>query len=97
MNEGLVDKLYLLKYEVDDEAHLVVKDQEVCKRCEKRPCIVRCPAEVYSWEGDHLQVSYENCVECGVCKIVCAAVNGGESNIDWRYPRGGFGVFFKFG
>ena len=26
MNEGLVDKLYLLKYEIDEESHLVIKD-----------------------------------------------------------------------
>ncbi|MCX7599381.1 MAG: 4Fe-4S dicluster domain-containing protein [Armatimonadetes bacterium] len=92
MNEGLVDKLYLLKYEVDEESHLVIKDQKVCSECEHKPCINRCPAEVYSWEGDRLQVAYENCVECGVCKIVCP-----YENIDWRYPRGGYGVSFKFG
>jgi ferredoxin like protein len=92
MNQGLADKLYLLKYEVDEESHLVVKDQQACRDCELRPCINRCPAEVYSWEGDHLQVAYENCVECGVCKIVCP-----YDNIEWRYPRGGFGVSFKFG
>lgn len=92
MNEGLADKLYLLKYEVDEESHLVIKDQKVCQECERKPCINRCPAEVYSWEGDRLQVAYENCVECGVCKIVCP-----YENIDWRYPRGGYGVSFKFG
>ena len=92
MNEGLVDKLYLLKYEIDKDSHLVLKNPEVCKRCESRPCIHRCPAEVYSWEGDRLQIAYENCLECGVCKIVCP-----ECNIAWRYPRGGFGVFFKYG
>lgn len=92
MNEGLVDKLYLLKYEIDEEPHLVIKDPAVCEACEERPCIYRCPAEVYAWERGKLQVSYENCVECGVCKIVCP-----YDNIEWDYPRGGFGVFFKFG
>jgi ferredoxin like protein len=92
MNEGLVDKLYLLKYVVDEESHLVIKDQQRCAACEAKPCIYRCPAEVYSWEGDRLQVAYENCLECGVCKIVCP-----YANIDWRYPRGGYGVYFKFG
>ncbi|MCD6351641.1 MAG: 4Fe-4S dicluster domain-containing protein [Armatimonadetes bacterium] len=92
MNEGLVDKLYLLKYEIDEDSHLVIKDPQVCAECEDRVCILRCPAEVYAWEGDHLQVAYENCVECGVCKIVCP-----YDNIDWRYPRGGYGVFFKLG
>jgi ferredoxin like protein len=91
-NAGLVDKLYKVKYKTDGTSHLNVKDQAVCNRCEDKPCIPRCPAQVYEWEEDHLMVAYENCVECGVCKIVCP-----YDNIDWEYPRGGFGVVWKFG
>ena len=93
MNEGLVDKLYLLKYEIDEQnPHLKIRDQAKCAECEDKPCIYRCPAEVYSWEGGQIRVAYENCLECGVCKIVCPF-----DNIDWSYPRGGFGVFYKYG
>ncbi len=45
-NQGLADKLYLVKYEIDEEnCHLIIKDEETCRRCEEKPCIDRCPAE----------------------------------------------------
>ena len=91
-NAGLVDLLYKVKYKTDDESHLAIKDQATCADCEDKPCVPRCPAEVYEWEHDKLLVAYENCLECGVCKIVCP-----YDNIDWEYPRGGFGVVWKFG
>jgi len=91
-NAGLADKLYKVKYKTDEESHLKIKDQEVCRRCEDKPCIARCPAEVYELEHDEILVAFENCLECGVCKIVCP-----YDNIDWVYPRGGYGVVWKFG
>ena len=32
-------------------------------------------------------------MECGTCRVVCAET--GE--VEWNYPRGGYGVLFKFG
>lgn len=91
-NEGLTDKLYTVKYKTDTQSHLQAKDVEVCRSCKDKPCIPRCCAEVYSWEDDHLHIAFENCLECGVCKVICP-----YDNIDWSYPRGGFGVVYKFG
>ena len=34
----------------------------------------------------------DGCLECGTCRLVCDA-----KNVDWNYPRGGFGILFKFG
>ena len=52
-NQGLADRLFLVKYEIDEEnCHLVITDPEDCKRCEDKPCICRCPAEVYRWEEE---------------------------------------------
>jgi ferredoxin like protein len=92
MHVGLADRLYKVKYKTDGLTHLKIKDQAVCLRCEYKPCIPRCPAQVYEWENDEIRVAFENCLECGVCKIVCP-----YDNIDWEYPRGGFGVVWKFG
>ncbi len=92
VNVGLADRLYKVKYKTDDASHLKIKDQEVCRKCEDKPCISRCPAQVYEWEDNENRVAFENCLECGVCKIVCP-----YDNIDWEYPRGGFGVVWKFG
>ena len=91
-NVGLADNLYKGKYKTDDASHLKIKDQEVCAKCEDKPCIARCPAEVYELENGEILVAYENCVECGVCKIICP-----YDNIEWEYPRGGYGVVWKFG
>jgi ferredoxin-like protein FixX len=35
----------------------------------------------------------DGCVECGTCRVI-AEVTG---DIEWNYPRGGYGVSFKFG
>ena len=94
-NEGLTEKLGRLKYVTDpDNSHLATKEVEKCRQCRDKPCIPRCPAEVYRWnhEEGFLEIAYENCVECGVCKIVCP-----YDNFLWRYPRGGFGVRYKYG
>ena len=75
------------------ESHLKVHAQEVCRRCARRVCIHVCPADTYSYDEERgLSISYENCLECGSCKIVCEL-----DNIDWSYPHGNFGVDFKWG
>jgi len=89
----LEDKLFCDRFIVDNQAHLKIKDQANCKLCDQKQCTTVCPSHVYSWDGEKLHVSFEDCLECGTCRIVCQEFN----NIDWKYPRGGFGVMFKFG
>ena len=86
------DRLYLIRYKADKESHLVIKDPQVCLDCVTKPCTTFCPAHVYEWEDNRITVSYEGCVECGACRIGCP-----PGNISWRYPRGGFGVSYKYG
>lgn len=92
VNIGLDDMLYKVKSKTDDVTHLKIRDQAVCGHCEDKPCMPRCPARVYTWENGETLVAFENCLECGVCKVVCP-----YDNIDWEYPRGGYGVVWKFG
>ncbi len=91
--ENIDDKLFSVKYTCDSESHLIVK-QEKCFKCKEKFCTYVCPANVYCWDTTEqkLQVRYENCLECGACKIACE-----KNNIDWRYPRAGYGVRFKQG
>ncbi len=90
----LEDKLFQDRYIVDEEhPHLKIKDPAACLNCEAKQCTQICPSEVYTWEEDHIDVAYGDCLECGTCRVACAEFN----NIEWRYPRGGFGVMFKFG
>ncbi|MCE7739148.1 MAG: 4Fe-4S ferredoxin, partial [Candidatus Heimdallarchaeota archaeon] len=30
------------------------------------------------------------CLECSACRLVCP-----HGSVDWKYPKGGFGVEFK--
>lgn len=53
-----------------------------------------CPAGCYTKsESGQVELSVDGCLECGTCRVVCAATG----DIEWSYPRGGFGVMFKFG
>ena len=92
---NLTDKLYLNRYITDGESHLKIRNPDEClKNCEAKYCTYVCPAGVYHWDeiSKRILVTYEACVECGTCKYGCLF-----ENIEWRYPWGGFGVFYKFG
>lgn len=86
-------KLYTLKYSPDTVSHLR-PDNEQCKLCESKVCTYICPAKVYEWNDEkrELIVNYENCLECGACRIACE-----RKCIDWKYPKGTKGVIFKQG
>ncbi len=90
----LEDKLYLNGYKIDEigGSHLHIKDPDVCKTCELKQCLYICACKVYEMDEntDKIVINYDACVECGTCRIAC-------DNIDWRYPRGGFGIAYKFG
>ena len=92
---SLEDKLYRTRFESDpDHSHIEV-DVSICKKCEKKPCLYVCPAEVYKLDpGDEesIVVSHENCMECGTCRIVCPL-----DAIVWKFPDGGMGVKYRFG
>ena len=53
-----------------------------------------CPAGCYSLDDQgRVEVVPDGCMECGTCRVLC----GESGDIEWNYPRGGFGVLFKFG
>ena len=87
------EKVSYLRYNKDTESHLNVND-DVCLRCKDKCCTYICPAQVYQWNEKKciMNVRYENCLECGACKIACT-----QKNINWIYPNAGFGVKFKNG
>ena len=86
----LAEKLYLVRFKTDTESHLKV-DPAKCKTCKDKKCIYICPAEVYKLdEKENIAISYEACLECGTCRIACEF-------IDWRNPKGGFGVCYRYG
>jgi len=89
----LDEKLYTVKYTPDKESHLLPV-QECCRVCKSKICTIICPAQVYEWDDEHakLIVKFENCLECGACRIACES-----SSLGWEYPKGTKGVMFKQG
>ncbi|MBO2519634.1 MAG: 4Fe-4S dicluster domain-containing protein [Firmicutes bacterium] len=90
---NLEAKLFTIRYKADTAPHLAIRDQAVCAACE-RPCETFCPARVYEWQAGEgrMHVAFENCLECGTCRIACP-----HQNIDWRYPTGGTGIAYRYG
>lgn len=87
----LENKLYTVKYTPDVKSHLLPV-QDCCRICKSKICTVICPAGVYEWDGRKLIVNFENCLECGACRIACES-----GSLGWEYPKGTKGVTFKQG
>ena len=91
-NLSVEDKLFLTQFKVFTQPHIKLKDKNICRKCEAKPCVFVCPAKNYKKVDGIVEFSWEGCLECGSCRIVCK--NGG---IDWKYPQGGFGVKYRYG
>ena len=96
--ESVEGKLGLLDFKKSPNAHITLRksgaDAPCVERCHDKPCATVCPAKVYEWEADHkkIVVNYENCIECGACRMLCPF-----DNIKCDWPEGGMGVKYKFG
>jgi ferredoxin like protein len=88
------EKLFQNRYKVDaGRPHIAVRNEDTCVACDAKPCTVCCPAGCWSIsEAGRIDLVVDGCLECGTCRLVCDS-----DNVDWNYPRGGFGILFKFG
>ncbi len=88
------DLLMSLKYYVDEQdVHLHILKPDICIRCQDKVCLYFCPVGAYREErSGGIQLAHQSCIECGSCRLMCP-----YKNVDWKYPRGGFGVAYKFG
>lgn len=85
------EKLALNLFHVDKQPHLKI-DQEICRRCPHQACTHCCPVENYTIEGDDVVLSWEGCLECGTCRVVCD-----QGSLTWDYPPGGYGILYRLG
>ena len=88
------DKLYQNRYLVDPgRPHISVR-KHLFPSQNLIAMTQVCPAKCYQL-NDRRQVIIvsDGCLECGTCNVLC----GPDGDIEWTYPRGGFGVLFKFG
>ena len=86
---SLYDKLFTVRRKLPAESHITL-DERLCSECLNRICTYVCPAEVYVWDdaAKKIDVRYENCLECGACRVACEA-------IEWTNPAWGAGVVYK--
>jgi len=86
-------KLALNAFKNDGETHISIQ-QEICKTCVEKYCIYICPGGLYSIneENGELLLEYSGCLECGSCKVACP-----HGALEWNFPRGGFGVQYRYG
>jgi len=85
--------LGLNKFNVDEEAAHIVIDKTICARCLEKPCLVVCPAVLYKLDKNgEISFDYAGCLECGTCRVMCK----NKGIIKWEYPRGTFGVTYRY-
>lgn len=87
----LEQKLALVKTRKDSVSHIEL-DQDLCSRCSDKACLTICPAKTYEELDGRIHVAYENCLECGSCRLACPS-----GAVRWENPRGKFGVTFLNG
>jgi ferredoxin like protein len=92
-NMSIPEKLAVNKYKLDEGHPHIEVDNEICLRvCEDKPCLLICPAGVYTEQDGKIMADWVGCLECGTCKAACPG-----SALKWSYPRGGFGVVYRYG
>jgi ferredoxin like protein len=88
------DKLYLNRYLVDaGRAHIKVRPHTTPSP-QLLSLLKLCPAHCYEMNSTgQVEITTDGCVECGTCRLIAEP----SGDIEWNYPRGGYGVLFKFG
>ncbi len=88
------DKLFYNRYLVDaGRPHIKVRPHTTPTPA-LRTLLKACPGRCYELnDSGQVEVTVDGCLECGTCRVI------GEptGDIEWSYPRGGYGVLFKFG
>lgn len=88
---SIEEKLAVNKFDIDRDVHIRIRE-DICNTCDRHHCLYTCPADCFKLTEGHITFSYEGCLECGGCRIVCD-----KGAIEWNLPRAGFGVCFEYG
>lgn len=88
------DKLFQNRYLVDaGRAHIKVRPH-AAPSPELLSLLNACPARCYELNAaGQVEITPDGCMECGTCRVIAEPTG----DIEWSYPRGGYGVLFKFG
>ncbi len=89
----VTEKVGLNKYDLDEgHPHITVHEAVCREKCPSLACLFICPAGVYSEQHGQITADWAACLECGACKAACPS-----DALDWVYPRGGFGIVYRYG
>lgn len=77
-------------WDVDQEPHIRLYSER-CVDCPTKACLRLCPAECFTLLEGRVLFSYEGCLECGTCRVVCP-----KEAIEWNYPVSGRGIHYRF-
>ena len=92
--QKMEERLYQNRYLVDEGRPHISINQKAVDSEQLKALTTICPAGCYNYDEEgRVEIASDGCMECGTCRVVCQAT--GE--IEWSYPRGGYGVLFKFG
>jgi ferredoxin like protein len=93
-NVRVEEKLYQNRYVVDaGRGHIKIAPHDK-PSANLMAMITLCPAGCYSLnEAGKMEIATDGCFECGTCRVLCEP----SGEVEWNYPRGGYGVLFKFG
>ena len=90
---NVVFKLGVNKFNVYEEHPLIVVKADADKQVLEL-LVKACPAGLYKKQDDgSVRFDYAGCLECGTCRILGL----GSALEQWEYPRGTFGVEFRYG
>jgi ferredoxin like protein len=89
---NLNEKLHRVRYRVNRGKPHIRLNLERCTQCAERVCLTLCPVENFFMEAQEVMLKWEDCLECGACRIACPL-----GALDWDYPDGGFGISYRYG
>jgi len=87
------EKLAINKFQLDEGNPHIVVQGEICRQvCRQKLCLTVCPAKLYGEQNGEIIVEWAGCLECGTCQVACE-----HQALSWEYPRGSFGVHYRYG
>ena len=89
---NLNEKLHRVRYRVNSGRPHIRLNAEVCSDCLEKTCLYICPVDNFSLEDGKVVFKWEDCVECGACRIACT-----RGSLEWDYPDGSYGISYRCG
>ena len=80
---NLNERLYRIRYRIHSGNPHLSLDEGICENCVEKDCLNICPVDNFIIEEGHVILQWEDCVECGACRIACP-----YGSIRWNYPNG---------